>query len=180
MLSPACPHRPSPRRVCQCSGCHGAIVRNMEPQPPDISSNYSDMACRNQTTWNSHACLPRARPRRVQKRSGWHGGVGHNIESPRTVHGTPTPGRDSRFNGWHGDESNVDSQACPPRTFPRPLQSLAQGEAKRHNLHGCAGGCFFDPSRSSPNPIHRDYTSPKTNYPAGVYNIHYPRHLPTT
>ena len=69
----------------------------------------------------------------VQKRSGWHGGVGHNIESPRTVHGTPIPDRDSRFNGWHGDESNVDSQACPPRTLPRPLQSLAQGEEERHN-----------------------------------------------
>ena len=85
------------------------------------------MACRSQTTWNSHACLPRARPRRVQKRSGWHGGVSHNIETPRTVHGTPTPDTDYRFNGWHGDEINVDSQACPPQTLPRPLQSLAHG-----------------------------------------------------
>ena len=45
----ACYHRlvrigRRPVGVCQCSGCHGAIVRNMEPQaclqpPPDISSN---------------------------------------------------------------------------------------------------------------------------------------------
>ena len=152
----ACYHRlvrigRRPVGVCQCSGCHGAIVRNMEPQaclqrpPPDISSNYSDMCMQEPNNMELTCLSTAAAHRRVQKRSGRHGGVGHNIESPRTVHGTPTPGRDSRFNGWHGDESNVDSQACPPQTLPRPLQSLAQGEARRHNLHGCAGGCFLTP-----------------------------------
>ena len=152
----------------------------MSTAPPGHFLQYSDMACRNQTTWNSHACLPRARPRRVQKRSGWHGGVSHNIESPRTVHGTPTPGRDSRFNGWHGDESNVDSQACPPRTLPRPLQSPAQGEARRHNLHGCAGGCFLTPLGPPPTLStvtihHRRPTIPRVFTIFTIHVIYPPR-----
>ena len=67
----ACYHRlvrigRRPVGVCQCSGCHGAIVRNMEPQaclqrPPRTFPpiQYSDMACRSQTTFT---CLSTAGP----------------------------------------------------------------------------------------------------------------------